>query len=321
MTTAARGVLSSRATRARIFRSRCLASRRNNGPMRLCFGNNCPKASTAARNLNAAQSERNATIHMTIAMRSRNGGVASAGASTCWNSSHDSCRSSTNPLITAPLRNPSLAATVVGGKIGGITANLLATGINSGGVTLLEGFTLGPVNATDAGESTYGLYANDSDELVISKCTVYAGSGMDGLDGVVVRTPFDGSLQNRSHSIVPDRHIEDGMSKTLLVGEKCMNEAFIGEGREHDDDDAGYVDGWDWDVVRWGYFQPSPDYHDSVRGTQIPFMSAFGSSHPGAFNAAFCDGSVRPIRYSVELEVFEHISARNDREIYDDSAL
>ena len=90
---------------------------------------------------------------------------------------------------------------------------------------------------------------------------------------------------------------------------------------EHDDDDAGYVTGWDWDIVRWGYFPPSPDYMDHVRGQQVPLMAAFGSSHAGGFNAAFCDGSVRSITFDVDSEVFELVSSRNDQQVYDMSEL
>ncbi len=146
----------------------------------------------------------------------------------------------------------------------------------------------------------------------------------NGLDGVVVLSSysrFGTKFSNfRSTPVIPGRHIEDGLSNTMLVGEKCMNLAFATDG-EHDDDDAGYVTGWDWDIVRWGYFSPSPDYLDPVRGQQVTLMAAFGSSHFGAFNTSFCDGSVRTISYDVDSEVFELVSSRNDGKVYDLSDL
>jgi len=138
----------------------------------------------------------------------------------------------------------------------------------------------------------------------------------NGLDGVIVRTPFDGRYNNRSVSIEPGRHIEDGMSNTLLVAEKCMNIAFATDG-EHDDDDAGYVTGWDWDTVRWGHQQPSPDYLDPIRGQHVALMGAFGSSHSGIFNASFCDGSIRSVTFDIDFEVFSFVSSRNDQNAYD----
>jgi prepilin-type processing-associated H-X9-DG protein len=153
----------------------------------------------------------------------------------------------------------------------------------------------------------------------------YMGWGMlgNGLDGVVVRRPNgkyekDGT-PSRSHSIIPGKHITDGLSKTLLAGEKCLNAAYIGSRQA--DDDSGYVDGWDWDVVRWAHYQPTPDWYETADDAQgeasIPFRGAFGSSHPGLFNAAFCDGSVSTVKFDVDFEVFKLACARNDESVYE----
>jgi hypothetical protein len=138
----------------------------------------------------------------------------------------------------------------------------------------------------------------------------------NGLDAPVVRRP-NGSL-NRSASVAPGRQIEDGTSKTLLVGEKCLNVQLIGQTQA--DDDSGYVDGWDWDNIRWGYIPPSPDwYADSLSplNESVALHSAFGSSHPGLFNAGLCDGAVSSISYDVDLEVFKRACSRNDGQVYE----
>jgi prepilin-type N-terminal cleavage/methylation domain-containing protein len=141
----------------------------------------------------------------------------------------------------------------------------------------------------------------------------------NGLDGVVVRSATANQdpsyAEDYSHSIIPSRHIEDGLSNTMLVGEKAMNLSFLGQPQP--DDDAGYVEGWDWDTVRWGYFQPSPDYQHPVNGERLDLMGSFGSSHPGMFNTSFCDGSGHSIRFDVDSEVFEQVSSRNDQNIFD----
>ncbi|MEO2047560.1 MAG: DUF1559 domain-containing protein [Pirellulales bacterium] len=141
----------------------------------------------------------------------------------------------------------------------------------------------------------------------------------NGLDGVLVRPSFFNLnpilADEFSHPIAPGRHIEDGTSNTLLVAEKCMNIAFLGEAMP--DDDAGYIEGWDWDIVRWGFLPPSPDYNHPVNGQLLPLMGSFGSSHPGIFNAALCDGSVRQIVFDVDLSVFELVSSRYDGKTYD----
>jgi prepilin-type N-terminal cleavage/methylation domain-containing protein len=147
------------------------------------------------------------------------------------------------------------------------------------------------------------------------------GSGMmgNGVDAPVVRRPeprdMDTTGKNRrSVSVSPGRHILDGTSKTILVGEKCLAADVIGQGQASDD--AGFTDGWDWDNVRWGYIPPSPDWSGDPGAAFSVLHSSFGSSHPGLFNAALCDGSVTSITYNVDLAIFKRASSRNDGEVY-----
>ena len=139
----------------------------------------------------------------------------------------------------------------------------------------------------------------------------------NGKDGAIVRRP-DGSADRSGPVGVAE--IRDGTSNTLLVGEKCLNVGILGQTQP--DDDSGYMDGWDWDIVRWGYFQPNPDWSDpNASGGNVPLRGAFGSSHSGAFNAVLCDGSVRPISYSIALDVFRRLSSRKDGQPLDASKL
>jgi prepilin-type processing-associated H-X9-DG protein len=43
----------------------------------------------------------------------------------------------------------------------------------------------------------------------------------------------------------------------------------------------------------------------------------FGSAHHGAFNAAFADGSVRSIAYSINLKVFGYLGNKSDGQVLD----
>jgi prepilin-type N-terminal cleavage/methylation domain-containing protein/prepilin-type processing-associated H-X9-DG protein len=99
--------------------------------------------------------------------------------------------------------------------------------------------------------------------------------------------------------------VSDGTSHTLLVGEKRMNLSNLGQ--KQDDDNDGYAAGWSSDTVRNTDRAPAPDHHEGGSGHR-----RFGSSHPGRFNAAFADGSVRSIPYAVDPAVFELLGHKSD---------
>jgi prepilin-type processing-associated H-X9-DG protein/prepilin-type N-terminal cleavage/methylation domain-containing protein len=133
----------------------------------------------------------------------------------------------------------------------------------------------------------------------------YAGNG--GTDGWN-NEGFgrDGAVFRRQTNRLNFARIVDGTSKTVLGGEKRMNSARLGTFQY--DDNEGWTSGWDWDAIRWANDKPAPDHQDdSLFGN-----SGFGSSHPGGFNAAFCDGSVRSIAYEVDHEMFRRVAIRND---------
>jgi prepilin-type processing-associated H-X9-DG protein len=136
----------------------------------------------------------------------------------------------------------------------------------------------------------------------------------NGLNGVIVRRP-DGTASRSA--AVDASSVRDGTSNTLFFGEKSFNIGRKGEWQA--EDDGGFCDGYDFDSIRWGYFPPLPDWNDATNltvwgnnGTLIPQRAAFGSPHPGNFNAVFADGSVHALSYSISLDVFKNLSARND---------
>jgi prepilin-type N-terminal cleavage/methylation domain-containing protein/prepilin-type processing-associated H-X9-DG protein len=142
----------------------------------------------------------------------------------------------------------------------------------------------------------------------------------NGTDGVVVRRP--GQFPNRGQS-VRLAIITDGTSNTLLVGEKRLRPELLGRAQAHDD--QGFTSGWDRDEVCWGNVPPEPD-----RRLQDGFYQ-FGSAHPSGFNAVFCDGSVRIIRYNIDsnntvtatrpLGVWQRLCKREDGLSVDDAGL
>jgi prepilin-type processing-associated H-X9-DG protein len=100
--------------------------------------------------------------------------------------------------------------------------------------------------------------------------------------------------------------VTDGTSNTLLVSEKRLNRAFLGQ--KVPDDNQGYTAGWNFDTVRKTTLPPAPDY-------VAPFGDGggrFGSSHPNGINAVLADGSVRPISFAIGKTTFRLLGDRSD---------
>jgi len=102
-------------------------------------------------------------------------------------------------------------------------------------------------------------------------------------------------------------HIRDGTSQTYMIGEKYIDPDhwFTGTSAA---DDQGWSIGYDIDTVRFtaSYFPPQPDRPG------VYLTRNFGSAHVSGLNFTFCDGSVRPIGYTIDPTVHEHLGMRSD---------
>lgn len=140
----------------------------------------------------------------------------------------------------------------------------------------------------------------------------YAASG--GSDGAFPGSPmnwsswaFNGMAIPRQRGTVRVSDVRDGLSTTLLVSEKNMNLARLGQSLNQPDDSNGFIGGYDWDVIRWPYQPPAFDRRDSsIQDTR------FGSSHNVGMNCVFADGGLRFLHYGVDLNVFRNLCNRRD---------
>jgi prepilin-type N-terminal cleavage/methylation domain-containing protein/prepilin-type processing-associated H-X9-DG protein len=101
--------------------------------------------------------------------------------------------------------------------------------------------------------------------------------------------------------------ITDGTSSTLLVAEKRLNLAFLGQ--PQNDDDVGYAGGFDNDTMRQSDLAPQADFYGAAG---VDGGWRFGSSHPAGFNVVFADGSVRSISYAITPTTFKYLGNKSD---------
>lgn len=122
--------------------------------------------------------------------------------------------------------------------------------------------------------------------------------------------------------------ISDGKPQTYLVAEKYVNPEHYEDGADPGDDFSMYT-GHSSDTIRWavGAGTATAGGTGTTGGTggttttaatlrrDYPGFAndqAFGSSHPGTFNAVFCDGSVRAVAYEIDPEVHRRMANRKD---------
>ncbi len=128
------------------------------------------------------------------------------------------------------------------------------------------------------------------------------------LDTYQSKNAYNGVVYRRSE--VTTAMVRDGLSNTYMVGEKYLMPEYYTTGTGGNDDQTMYV-GHDQDVLRGSYWAPLQD-RSGVLGSYT-----FGSAHSGAFNMAMCDGSVRPISYSINSQTHLALGARASGEVID----
>lgn len=138
-----------------------------------------------------------------------------------------------------------------------------------------------------------------------------AGDGPDewGVGGPFERPiEFTGVVGVKSTTRLTD--ILDGLTNTILLGEKYLHPLRLTNGTDLADNENLYV-GLDNDTSRSTKWVPRT-------GHSKDWPPAFGSYHPHGFNIALADGSVRPLSYQIRLEVFRTLGNRKDYRVVAD---
>ncbi|HEV7279859.1 MAG TPA: DUF1559 domain-containing protein [Pirellulaceae bacterium] len=133
----------------------------------------------------------------------------------------------------------------------------------------------------------------------------YSGNiGSTVHDGVFTKAPL---YQRRFADI------HEGLSNTLAVAESRIHARFIEAGGCCGDNEDAYASGWADDVLRTTFQAPGKDLLDPALAPELTDHK-FGSSHPAGFGAVLADGSVRMVRYDIDLEVYRKLGAIADGE-------
>jgi hypothetical protein len=107
--------------------------------------------------------------------------------------------------------------------------------------------------------------------------------------------------------------IKDGTSNTILIGEKHLRTSAYAGGAGNDN--QGYFRNPDSDVIGLAVTPTGVFWvpmQDDITDRFTGLGSTFGSAHPSGFQAAMADGSVRLIRYSVDITTFPRAAQRDD---------
>lgn len=115
---------------------------------------------------------------------------------------------------------------------------------------------------------------------------------------------FSGVVFQRSQLRL--RQLEDGSSKTYLVGEKYIPMDHYTDGRNFGDSETLYL-GYDNDLVRSAHAKFAPTRDSGEAGTW-----PFGSAHLSSFLMALCDGSIRSVTFDVDPIVHQAFGDRRD---------
>jgi hypothetical protein len=111
---------------------------------------------------------------------------------------------------------------------------------------------------------------------------------------------------------VRPQDLKDGPAYTLLIAEKAANPRYFPIANE---DDTGYALGYNannLNSLRFAYPTLLPLRDGEVTG---PTGGAFGSAHPGGFNALMADYSVQSLSFTINSTVFGYLGNINDGNI------
>jgi prepilin-type N-terminal cleavage/methylation domain-containing protein/prepilin-type processing-associated H-X9-DG protein len=115
-------------------------------------------------------------------------------------------------------------------------------------------------------------------------------------------------------SVTTFNAISDGLSNTLLIGEKHVRIGGLGLAA---DGDEAYYSGYNYDTAQRsaGWYIDGAGVRQNkplMKPTDAASTIRFGSWHTGLCNFVFCDGSVHSLPVNIDIETLRRLADRND---------
>ncbi len=176
-----------------------------------------------------------------------------------------------------------------------------------------------PAQCPSQGNRAMMDYASATPEATINNLNTYWGGNTWEVDKTDDTKYYGIIIRSGLTRMTTPGSIRDGLSNTLLIGEKMVLTSKYETGDWCDD--RGWTDGWDPDLVRSTAYKPYMDQESPSIPDGQNHGYHFGSAHQGGMNAVFGDGSVHMVSYSIDGNVFNHLGHGSDGSIHGASSL
>ena len=155
-----------------------------------------------------------------------------------------------------------------------------------------EPFPMSPYGDYAGNRGTHDLCCDMSKTWPFPNATLPGNGYGFSHDGVIVSQTWANGCCTFGHSSMSYKKITDGLSKTLLVGEKHVVQGKHGATCDGDQGcDGTWASSNEWMQVMRLAGRDWPLANGPADKTWSPFITVFGSWHPGVCQFGMCDGS------------------------------